>query len=115
VGRGEILYGVNTGVGTNAVFVLPEDEAERFQESNLQQLCCGTGPPLPGEIVRAAMLLRAVTLALGYSAVRVEVIEQLARLLNAGITPLVPRYGSVGASGDLIPSGYIARALLGQG
>src|SRR2546428_12365464 len=54
------------------------------------------------------MLLRAVTLALGYSAVRVEPIEQIVKLLNAGITPVVPRYGSVGASGDLIPSAYIS-------
>ena len=113
--RGDVIYGVNTGVGTNAVFVLPPDQAERFQEHNLRQLICGTGAPLPSDIVRGAMLLRAVTLALGCSAVRVEVIEQLVRLLNAGITPIVPRYGSVGASGDLIPSGYIARALLGQG
>ena len=115
VQRGEIIYGVNTGVGTNAVFVLPAAEAERFQESNLQQLCCGTGPPLAAEIVRGAMLLRAATLSLGLSAVREEIIEQLVKLLNAGITPIVPRYGSVGASGDLIPSGYIALALLGQG
>ncbi len=113
--RGEVIYGVNTGVGTNAVFVLPEAQAERFQETNLRQLCCGTGAPLAAEIVRGAMLLRAVTLARGCSGVRIEVIEQLVRVLNAGITPVVPRYGSVGASGDLIPSGYIARALLGQG
>ncbi len=115
VNRGEVLYGVNTGVGTNAVFLLPPDQAERFQETNLEQLCCGTGAPLHPEIVRAAMLLRAVTLALGYSAVRVELIEQLLRLLNAGITPVVPRHGSVGASGDLIPSGYVGRVLLGKG
>ena len=113
--RGEIIYGVNTGLGTHARFVLPEGAAERFQETNLLQLCCGTGPPLESEIVRAAMLLRAVTLALGYSAVRPEVIEQLVLLLDAGVTPVAPRYGSVGASGDLIPSAYIARALLGQG
>lgn len=113
--RGEIIYAVNTGVGTNAVFLLREDQIERFQEGNLQQLCCGTGPPLEGEIVRAAMFLRALTLSLGYSAVRLDVIQQLVRLLNAGITPIVPRYGSVGASGDLIPSAYIAVALLGQG
>jgi phenylalanine ammonia-lyase len=113
--QGDVIYGVNTGVGTNAVFALPAKDAERFQETNLRQLCCGSGPPLPGEIVRGAMLLRAVTLALGYSAVREEVVEQLVRLLNAGITPVTPRYGSVGASGDLVPSAYIARALLGQG
>ena len=113
--RGEVIYAVNTGVGTHAVFILPPEKIEAFQESNLLQLCCGTGPPLAGEIVRASMLLRAITLSLGYSAVRIDVIEQLVRLLNAGITPIVPRYGSVGASGDLIPSAYVALALVGQG
>lgn len=113
--RGEVIYAVNTGVGSNAVFRLPDDAIERFQESNLLQLACGTGSPLPGEIVRASMLLRAATLSLGYSAVRVNVVEALLRLLNAGITPVVPRYGSVGASGDLIPSAYAALALLGHG
>src|SRR5262249_4128984 len=113
--RGEIIYAVNTGVGTHAVFLLPPDKIESFQESNVEQLCCGTGAPLPGEIVRASMLLRAATLSLGYSGVRVVLIEQLLRLLNAGITPIVPRYGSVGASGDLIPSAYVALALVGKG
>ncbi len=113
--RGEIVYAVNTGVGTHAVFLLPPDKSDRFQEGTLQQLCCGTGPPLDTEIVRASMLLRAATLSLGLSAVRAEVIEQLIRLLNAGITPIVPRYGSVGASGDLIPSAYVGLALTGQG
>src|SRR5262245_51584847 len=102
--RGEIVYAVNTGVGTNAVFLLGPDQVEKVQANTLRQLCCGTGPPLDREIVRASMLLRAVTLARGVSAMRIEVIEQLVRLLNAGITPIVPRYGSVGASGDLIPS-----------
>jgi phenylalanine ammonia-lyase len=113
--RGEVIYAVNTGVGTHAVFLLTPDQIEKVQENTLRQLCCGTGPPLAEEIVRASMLLRAVTLARGYSAVRVEVIEQLVRFLNAGITPIVPRYGSVGASGDLIPSAYIGLALAGEG
>jgi len=113
--RGEIVYAVNTGVGTHAVFLLSPDQIEQFQENTLRQLCCGTGPPLDEEIVRASMLLRAVTLSLGFSAVRQDVVRQLIRLLNAGITPLVPRYGSVGASGDLIPSAYIGLALTGDG
>ena len=115
VQRGEVIYAVNTGVGTNAVFLIPRNQVEIFQERALQQLCCGTGPMLEAEIVRASMFLRAVTFALGYSGVRPELIEQLTRLLNEQITPLVPRYGSVGASGDLIPSAYVGRALLGQG
>jgi phenylalanine ammonia-lyase len=73
------------------------------------------GEPLPPEAVRAAVLLRANALAKGLSGVRIEVIERLLDLLNFKITPVVPRYGSVGASGDLIPSAYIGRALLGEG
>ena len=71
--------------------------------------------PLPADVVRAAMLLRIATFVTGTSAVRNELVDALAMLLNRGVTPVVPRYGSVGASGDLMPSAYIARALVGQG
>src|SRR5262249_55466037 len=73
------------------------------------------GEPLPEAAVRAATLLRANALARGLSAVRLEVIERLVDLLNHRITPVVPRFGSVGASGDLCPSAYIARAMAGRG
>lgn len=112
---GERIYGVNTGVGGNAGFALPADQMDRLQENLLRQLGCATGQPLPADVVRAAMLLRLATFSTGASAVRVELVEALARLLNAGIVPVVPRYGSVGASGDLMPSAYVARALSGQG
>ena len=81
----------------------------------MRHLSCATGQPLPGDVVRAAMLLRIATFATGASAVRPELVETLITLLNRGITPVVPRYGSVGASGDLMPSAYVARALLGMG
>ncbi len=113
--RGETIYGVNTGFGANVKFIIPTSEVEHLQENALNVLSCGVGDPLPDEIVRAAILLRANALARGYSAVRWIVIERLLDLLNHGITPLVPRYGSVGASGDLCPSAYVARALLGRG
>jgi phenylalanine ammonia-lyase len=113
--HGEVIYGVNTGFGGNLRFLIPTKELQRHQENIFQFLICGCGPQLDEDVVRAAILLRANALLKGYSAVRLVVVERLLDLLNNDITPLVPRYGSVGASGDLIPSAYIARVLLGQG
>jgi phenylalanine ammonia-lyase len=112
---GDRIYGVNTGVGGNIKFALDAEQTERLQHNLIRQLSCATGAPLPPDVVRAAMLLRLATFARGTSAVRLELVDALAALLNRGIVPVVPRYGSVGASGDLMPSAYIARALLGMG
>jgi phenylalanine ammonia-lyase len=113
--RGEIIYGVNTGLGGNVRFILPAQDLAKHQQNIFRFLICGSGDPLPDDVVRAAVLLRANALAKGYSAVRTTVIERLIDLLNCGVTPVVPMYGSVGASGDLIPSAYIGRVLLGEG
>jgi phenylalanine ammonia-lyase len=113
--RGERIYGVNTGVGGNVGISLAPEQMETLQHNIVTYLSCGTGQPLPGDVVRAAMLLRLATFATGTSAVRNELVDALAALLNRGVTPVVPRYGSVGASGDLMPSAYIARVLAGQG
>jgi histidine ammonia-lyase len=112
---GEIVYGVNTGLGGNVRFILPAQHLAAHQQNIFRFLICGSGEPLPEDAVRAAILLRANALAKGYSAVRPVVIERLLDLLNHRITPIVPSYGSVGASGDLIPSAYIGRVLLGEG
>jgi len=112
---GDRIYGVNTGVGGNIKFALDAGQTEQFQHNLMNHLSCGTGAPLPRDVVRAAMLLRLATFSRGTSAVRWELVEGLSALLNRGIVPVVPRYGSVGASGDLMPSAYIARALLGLG
>ena len=113
--EGEVVYGVNTGFGSNARYVIPNEELAHHQQNLLEFLCCGVGEALPEEAVRAAILLRANALARGLSGVRLVVIERLLDLLNHRITPVVPRYGSVGASGDLCPSAYIARAMEGRG
>jgi phenylalanine ammonia-lyase len=113
--RGERIYGVNTGVGANVKIAIAPERMEKLQHNLIRQLSCATGRPLPEDVVRAATLLRVATFATGASAVRPELVDALAALLNCGITPLVPRYGSVGASGDLIPSAYIARTLEGMG
>src|SRR5947207_15425601 len=112
---GERVYGVNTGVGGNIVFQLSPDQAELLQLNIMRHLSCATGQPLPSAMVRAAMLLRLATFATGCSAVRPELVDALADLFNRGVIPVVPRYGSVGASGDLMPSAYVARALIGMG
>jgi phenylalanine ammonia-lyase len=112
---GEVVYGVNTGFGGNARYVIPSDELAHHQQNLLEFLSCGVGEALPEEAVRAAILLRANALARGFSAVRLVVIERLLDLLNHGITPVVPRFGSVGASGDLCPSAYITRVMAGRG
>jgi phenylalanine ammonia-lyase len=113
--RGERIYGVNTGVGGNLKFALDAEESAMLQMNIMRHLSCATGAPLPADTVRAAMLLRLATFATGYSGVRLELVDALQSLLNAGVTPIVPRYGSVGASGDLMPSAYIARVLVGMG
>ena len=113
--RGERIYGVNTGVGGNAGISLAPDQMELLQHNLVRHLSCATGQPLPRDVVRAATLLRAATFVTGASAVRPELVEALVALLNRGVTPVVPRYGSVGASGDLMPSAYIARVLIGMG
>ena len=113
--RGDVIYGVNTGVGGNIGFTLGPDKTELLQHNLMRHLSCATGEPLRQDVVRAAMLLRLATFATGTSAVRLELAQALAQLLNRGITPVVPRYGSVGASGDLMPSAYVARALVGMG
>ena len=113
--QNEVVYGVNTGFGGNARFVIPPEELAHHQRNLLEFLSCGVGEPLPESAVRAAILLRTNALARGLSAVRVIVIERLLDLLNHGITPVVPRFGSVGASGDLCPSAYITRTMTGRG
>jgi len=115
IARGERIYGVNTGVGGNIGIALAPGEMETMQHNLVRHLSCATGAPLPNDIVRAATLLRVATFLPGTSAVRNELVDALAALLNSGITPVVPRYGSVGASGDLMPSAYIGRVLVGMG
>lgn len=113
--RGERIYGVNTGVGGNVGISLAPEQMETLQQNIVTYLGCATGQPLPPDVVRAAMLLRMATFATGTSAVRNELVDALGAMINRGVTPVVPRYGSVGASGDLMPSAYIARVLVGQG
>ncbi|MFL5750155.1 MAG: histidine ammonia-lyase [Chloroflexota bacterium] len=115
VADGEIVYGVTTGFGALATrFIAPEDAA-RLQENLLKSHAAGVGAPLPREVVRAMLLLRANTLALGHSGCRPLVVDRLLAFLEHDINPVVPEQGSVGASGDLAPLAHLALPVIGRG
>ena len=109
------VYGVSTGFGSLATTVIPPERREELQRALIRSHAAGMGPPVEDEVVRAMMLLRARSLALGYSGVRPVVVERIVELLNASITPAVPEHGSLGASGDLAPLAHVALALIGEG
>lgn len=109
------IYGVTTGFGASVTKPIARAQSEKLQSNLIAYLTCGTGPKLPREAVRAAMLFRLSSLTRGYSGVSVELVERLKVFLERGWVPVVPREGSLGASGDLIPLAYIAQALQGKG
>jgi histidine ammonia-lyase len=109
------VYALNTGVGLLANVRLEPADIEQMQINLVRSHCCGVGDPLPIDVVRAMMLIRANILAMGLSGIRAVVAERLCDLLNHGITPVVPMRGSVGASGDLAPLAHMALALIGEG
>jgi histidine ammonia-lyase len=112
---GDHTYGVNTGFGRFVSESIPAEQAAELQLRLLRSHACGVGDPYSDEVIRAAMLLRANTLAKGYSGARPDTIELLLAMLRAGIVPRVPSRGSVGASGDLAPLAHLALPLVGEG
>jgi histidine ammonia-lyase len=115
VASGERVYGVTTGFGRLAEVVIAPEERSALQHNLVRSHASGMGRPFGRAEVRAIMLLRANALARGHSGCRLAVIERLLDLLNHGIHPRVPRYGSVGASGDLAPLAHVALGILGEG
>src|SRR6202166_87780 len=113
--EGAAVYGVTTGFGALADRAVDPADRALLQRSVVLSHAAGSGPRLDDEVVRGMILLRARTLAAGMSGVRVELVEGLLGLLEAGIVPWVPEHGSLGASGDLAPLAAIATVLLGQG
>jgi histidine ammonia-lyase len=111
----EPVYGVSTGFGALAAVAIPAAKRDEMQKALIRSHAAGMGAPVEVEVVRAMMLLRARSLSLGYSGVRPEVAGRIVELLNAGVIPIVPEYGSLGASGDLAPLAHCALALLGEG
>jgi histidine ammonia-lyase len=113
--EGALVYGVTTGFGDLAsTFVEPARSAQ-LQENLLMSHAVGVGDPFPREIVRAMLLLRANTLALGHSGCRPILVDRLLAFLEHGIHPVVPEQGSVGASGDLAPLAHLALPIIGRG
>lgn len=108
-------YGFNRGFGHNVDRAVSPSQLETLQLNFVRSHACGVGPSSPGEIVRAAMLLRIRSLIKGHSGVRPEVVKQLEVYLNNDVIPVVPQFGSVGASGDLAPLAHIALCLIGEG
>jgi histidine ammonia-lyase len=115
VARGDVVYGVTTGFGDLATTFIPPADAGRLQENLLVSHAAGVGRPFPREVVRAMLLLRANTLALGHSGCRPLLVDRICRFLELGIHPVVPEQGSVGASGDLAPLAHLALPLIGRG
>jgi histidine ammonia-lyase len=115
IARGAVVYGVSTGFGKLSDVRIPRGELGQLQLNLVRSHACGIGNPLSEPEVRAMMLLRANVLALGFSGIRLEIIEMLCEMLNRRLSPVVPEKGSVGASGDLAPLAHLALTLIGEG
>jgi histidine ammonia-lyase len=109
------VYGINTGFGKLAQTRIAHERLAELQRNLVLSHCAGVGELMPDRVVRLMLVLKAKSLARGYSGVRADVVRMLLALANAGVLPCVPAKGSVGASGDLAPLAHMARALLGEG
>ena len=112
---GQTIYGINTGFGKLANVRIAPADLERLQVNLIRSHAAGVGAPLPPDVVRGLMILRANVLLRPTSGVRPALVEALLAVLNAGLVPLVPEQGSVGASGDLAPLSHVALVLMGEG
>ena len=110
-----VVYGVTTGFGKFSDVRVSGADALALQRNLVFSHCCGVGAPLGAEETRAMMLLRANVLAKGYSGARLQVLETLLAALNAGVLPVIPSKGSVGACGDLAPLAHLTAVLIGEG
>ncbi len=113
--KGNPIYGVNTGFGSLLNKRINAEDSKNLQLNLIRSHSSGYGNPLSEEKVRAIMLIRANSLARGFSGVSIELIEKMVEFLNRGVYPFVPAYGSVGASGDLAPLAHLCLALIGEG
>jgi histidine ammonia-lyase len=113
--KGEIAYGITTGFGALKDVIIPLDEVEKLQKNIILSHAVGVGEPFDTPTTRAIMLIRANTLARGFSGIRLETLRLLIEFLNRGIHPRIPEKGSLGASGDLAPLAHMALPMLGEG
>src|SRR5215472_16906316 len=115
VAHNETAYGINTGFGKLASVRISAEQVRQLQFNLVRSHACGVGAPLSIPETRAMMLLRANALAKGLSGVRPSTVETLCAMLNAGVHPVIPSQGSVGASGDLAPLAHLAHVVIGEG
>jgi histidine ammonia-lyase len=113
--RGEIAYGITTGFGAFKDKIISREEVELLQRNIIVSHAVGVGKPFDIPTTRAIILIRANTLARGFSGIRLETLESLIEFLNRGVHPIVPEKGSLGASGDLAPLAHVACVLIGEG
>ncbi len=113
--RGEIAYGITTGFGAFKDKIISPEETELLQKNIVVSHAVGVGKPFDVPTTRAIILIRANTLARGFSGIRLETLELLLEFLNRGVNPLIPEKGSLGASGDLAPLAHMACVLIGEG
>jgi len=111
----EVVYGVTTGFGKFSETRISGPETRQLQQNLIRSHAVGVGDPLPEEVVRATIFLRALALSRGHSGIRPEIVDRLLDLLNRQITPVMPEQGSLGASGDLAPLAHMALVLTGEG
>jgi histidine ammonia-lyase len=115
IASGQTIYGINTGFGKLANVRVRADQLDQLQANLIRSHAAGVGDPLPTDVVRGLMLLRANVLLRPTSGVRPALVDALVALLNTGLVPWVPEQGSVGASGDLAPLSHVALAMMGEG
>lgn len=113
--KGEVMYGVNTGFGAFSSVRISDSQIEQLQKNLIRSHSVGVGEPFSKAQSKAMMILRANTLARGFSGIRVETVEKILEFLNNDLIPVIPQQGSVGASGDLAPLSHLALTLIGEG
>ena len=112
---GETIYGINTGFGFLSNVKIAAQDLTELQYNLIRSHACGVGAPVADEIVRALLILRAHTFALGYSGISLETLNGILAFIDADLLPFVPEQGSVGASGDLAPLAHLALGFIGEG
>ena len=115
IAGGQTIYGINTGFGKLANVRIAADQLDRLQVNLIRSHAAGVGVPMPPDVVRALMILRANVLLRPTSGVRPALVDAVVALINSGLGPRVPEQGSVGASGDLAPLSHVAMVLMGEG
>jgi histidine ammonia-lyase len=115
VEQAKVMYGITTGFGALADTHIGRADLEQMQLALVRSHSAGVGEPLPDEVVRGLLLLRARTLTVGYSGVRIDLPRRLLDMLEHGLLPVIPGKGSVGASGDLAQLAHLAQPLVGEG